>query len=237
MKFALPVLSVSLFALLASGCASANAPPTVFPNFEGKATTSALFVADVSHGTRYPESEQCSATPQPSTPTDAPQTVSICMYSRFYFKVENVYPVYGVVPTSPYVGTASHWGTQHFNKARNPKLIQVDTDGIQSVMPLYKMYALETNKSGEHFLPLRRDRGLLDLCSLASLREELKVEEFVGLAVIPEDQISVEDKKSMAEYMIPVQGGFRPRYGVSMARLRAHMAKIEPGVGDRTCSK
>ena len=233
MKKTSAALLLTGFALHAVALAS-DAPPQAYPKLDKENTTLAVVVANVSNAANLPESEECRTGSR--TAPDGKVSVVWCLHSPLYFKAEILATLYGKVPAATlYVSTTSHWGTARVDNARSPVLITLHTDGKHTVMPAYAMQNLVADTSGELYLIQRTHQASVH-CSTPEMRQPIAALELPVQDVIPEERIAVYDKAHVDEFLLRVEGGYRPRYALSMTRLRAHLEQFKPGP-DTPCPK
>lgn len=212
-------------------------PPAAFPTLDRATTRPALIVAAVSGATYLPPVRECKT--GESVNPDGTTTVTICMDPPpFYFKADIKASVYGGIDPAPvFASTTSHYGTQGYQDRKGVDLVLLHTDGKALVMPRYAMRSLLTNKMGQHFLAMQHAIAAPFLpCSVNDLREELRHEDFAALPVLAADGLGLEAKKDPATWLVAVDGGYRPRYAISMERLQAHLAETKPGIDSMHCA-
>lgn len=232
---ALSLASLPLLLLFALP-AAAGTVPAAFPTLDKATTRPALIVAAVSDATFLPSLRECK-TGSTDNP-DGTTTVRICMDSPpFYFKADIKASIYGGIDPAPaFVSTTSHYGIHGFQDRKGVELILLHTDGKALVMPRYAMRSLVTNRMGQHFLVMQHAVAAPFLpCSVNDLREELHPEDFAELPVIAADRMGLDAKKDPASWLVAVDGGYRPRYAISMERLQAQLAETRPGIDNMQC--
>lgn len=226
MKMTTAALALSGLAFQALASAS-DTPPRAYPTLDKEATTLALVVANASKATMLPLSEEC-RTGSRAAP-DGKVSIVWCLHSPLYFKADVLMPVYGKLPASSlYISTSSHWGTSRVDNARSPVLMVLHTDGKHTVMPAYAMQSLVPDSSGELYLVMRSHNRSM-ACASRAIRQPIDTLDLPVQDLIAEDQVPVYEKTNLDEYLVKVDGGYRPKYAISMTRLRDHLEHMKLG--------
>ncbi len=221
---------IGSFAWLAAVACSAQEPPAEFPELDRSITRPVLVVGSQSEKTTYlPEVAVCR---RPNFVCTNPPP--------FYFKITVDSVIYGQpVPKEFYVATYSpHMGKGEFyNSYPGPKLILLHTDGRQFVMPFQGTRELTADRHGQlHVVQHHRPYPAHILpCGIATMREEIRYEDFPTVQEYLFADMEPEYAQQRRDYLRYSAVGARPRYAISLARVRAYLSMTKPGIDEMQC--
>jgi hypothetical protein len=215
-----------------------NETPTVFPVLDKTATSLSLIVADVtiSGGVKLPKIKGCYTS---DTWTPLMETVSVhpCTDQQPYaFRVANVVPLHGAaLPSSLYIATTGAQGLRNFNQGNRLNLLAVISDGRHAVMPRHAIGRLWTDKAGQQFLVIDGKRPPAFLpCSVATLMEEFR-HDTIDTGPYGSWGLPYPEHRDDAVERVQFNGAWVPKYGISLARLKAHLAGLKPDIASIAC--
>lgn len=212
------------FALLftATGMAS-GAPAGKFPTLDLASTRVIIVTGQFLSGEyleRFPVSENCKQPGIECIDLDPPPL-------RLRMHVVN--PVYGDAPTGDIdVFTTSHYGIKSFNfQTPQTKLVLLHFDGKSHVMPRYARAQTEQDKAGEFLVPIWYPRPTFFLpCSVFDLKKRIDAESLSFQQTM--DSLPPDYLQKYPEYYSVNGDTVRPRYGIYVNDIAAHLKNLNP---------
>jgi hypothetical protein len=221
--------------------ASAQEVPERYPTLDDKTATAMLVVATLAPGKEYPkDDEPCGG--EPAIASSGEELDSICIRFRtpFWMHARVRWSLVGNVPPGPLiVSSASHYKTPDREDLTGVYwLLPLITDGVVYVTYDRQRAALVESRRGELYLLLWQEQPPEWLpCSVESLREEVSAADFAQPIGWPREALGTDENEDNSRYLHFTASGVEPRYGISMSRLRAHLAgrPVVPGANALDC--